>query len=63
MTDDLFDVALPPAMLADVATAQAGPFDFEEKSESKADDMNLQLLSLDDYFEELSRRRNGRRSR
>jgi hypothetical protein len=65
--DDLFDVALPSSMLIDVASSTIGP-KLSEMREDALDGesesgLSDDLLSLDSYFEEISKRRSGYRAR
>ena len=65
--DDLFDVALPLGMVVEVASSIMGPNLLEVREDSSEEESQTELshdlLSLDAYFEEISKKRSGNRVR
>jgi hypothetical protein len=65
--DDLFDVALPLGMVVEVASSIMGPNLLEVREDSSEEESQTELshdlLSLDAYFEEISKKRSGNRLR
>ena len=65
--DDLFDVALPLGMVVEVASSIMGPNLLEVREDSREEEsqseLSHDLLSLDAYFEEISKKRSRTRVR
>jgi hypothetical protein len=65
--DDLFDVALPLGMVVEVASTIMGPKLVEVREDSSEEESQTELshdlLSLDAYFEEISKKRSRTRVR
>jgi hypothetical protein len=65
--DDLFDVALPLGMVVEVASSIMGPNLLEVREDSSEEESQTELshdlLSLDAYFEEISKKRSRTRVR